>query len=335
MSIQSLGDLARAFALRQQNTALKNNIQDLNQELVTGMTSDIADHLGGSYSRLTSIERDLRVLDGFSVAIAESEQFTNVMQSRMEQVREIANQFSQDLIAADASNTLMIRDALADEGRQQFTTIVSMLNSQVAGRSIFSGDATDQPALVKAETLMAELEAVVAGATTAADVETALDTWFNDPAGFDAFAYSGSASPLSPFQVSETASVQVDIRANDPAFKAALQSTAMAALATSASVALPPEEQGTLFRRSGESMFAAERAVVAVQARLGLAEQTLAEWSVRTQTEITGTEFAKGALLKVDPYEAATSLETAQFQLESLYAVTVRLSQLSLVNFLR
>lgn len=333
MSIQSLGDLARTFALRQQSTTLKTNIQDLSMELSTGVTSNIADHLGGSYSRLSSIERELRVLDGFAVSITESEQFTTIMQSRMEEVRKIANQFAQDLIAADASDTGMVKDSIAEDGRHKFTTIVSMLNSHVAGRSIFAGDATNSPAVVSSEAILTELETVIAGATTAADLETALETWFSDPAGFDAFAYTGSPTPLAPFRVSESANVQVDIRANDPAFKSVLKSTAMAALATTS--ALPEDEQNLLLRKAGESMFDSERSMVNAQARLGLAEQTLSEWSVRTQTELTGTEFAKGALLQVDPFEVATQLEAAQFQLESLYAVTVRLSQLSLVNFLR
>jgi flagellar hook-associated protein 3 FlgL len=44
--------------------------------------------------------------------------------------------------------------------------------------------------------------------------------------------------------------------------------------------------------------------------------------------------FAKTGLLEIDPFEAATKLEEVQFQLQSLYSVTVRMSQLSLVKFL-
>ena len=335
MTINSLGDLARAFAMRQHSATLKQNIQSLNEELVTGTASDLTDHLGGSYARLTGIERELRLLDGYSVTISEAEQFTGLMQARLEQVNDIAGNFARDLIATDASSSVVTSETIAEEGRQQFETVVAMLNSQAAGRSMFAGDTTDRAPLVAGDLILAELETIVAGATTATDIETAVNNWFADPLGFDAFAYTGSNTALAPFKMSDTAEASVDIKANDPALKDVMKSFAMAALATAPGTTLPLTEQTDLYRQAGESMLAAERDMVETQARLGLAQELVDDWSVRNQTETAGLEYAKGALMKIDPYEAATELEAAQFQLESLYAVTVRLSQLSLVNFLR
>lgn len=335
MSVNSLGDLARAFALRQQNTNLKLEIQKLNQELATGMTSDLADHLGGSYARLTGIEKDLRVREGYGVAIAEAEQFTELMQARLEQIGEITTDLARDLVAADASNSTVTGETLSTDAELQFKTIVSMLNSQAAGRTMFGGDATDRAALVDGTTLFSELETVVAGATTASDIETTLDTWFSNPAGFDTFAYSGSTTDLAPFNLSETTQVDLDIRADNQVLKDVLRSVAMAALANAPGTTLPTDEQSALFRSSGESLLTTERDLIVTQAKVGLAQEQISNWSVRNSTEISGLKLAKGTLLKIDPFDAATELEAAQFQLESLYAVTVRLSQLSLVNFLR
>lgn len=335
MSVNSLGDLARAFALRQQNNVLKNEIQTLNQELVTGMAADLAEHLGGSYARLTGIERETRVLEGYSVMIAEADQFTELMQARLEQINDIAGDFANDLIAADASNSVVTGKILAEEGRMQFNTVVSILNSEAAGRTMFSGDMTDRAALLSGDEIMAELETVVAGVSTAADLELTLDAWFSDPAGFDSFAYTGSTTALAPFQMSDTTQVDVDIRADNPVLKDILKSLAFAALADSPATSLPVPEQSTVYRSAGEGLLTSERELIVVQASLGLAQEQIANWSVRNQTELAGQDYAKGALLARDPYEAASQLEAAQFQLESLYAVTVRLSQLSLVNFLR
>jgi flagellar hook-associated protein 3 FlgL len=46
-------------------------------------------------------------------------------------------------------------------------------------------------------------------------------------------------------------------------------------------------------------------------------------------------EIARADLVAIDPFEAATRMEAAQTQLETLYSVTARLSRLSLVDFLR
>lgn len=335
MTMNSIGDLARAFALRQQSTTIKQDIEKLNKELVTGMAADLNAHMGGSYARLTGIERELRLTDGYAVTISEAEQLTGLMQARLDQINTIAGDYARGLIASDASSSVVTSETIAAEGRQQFETVVSMLNSQAAGRSMFAGDTTDRAALLSGDQILAELETLVAGAATATDIETAVNAWFSDPLGFDAFAYTGSDTALAPFQMSETARAIVDIKANDPALKDVMKSMAMAALATAPGTTLTAPEQATLYGRAGESLLQAERSMVEVQARLGLAEELIADWSVRNKTEKAGLEYAKGALLKIDPYEAATELEAAQFQLESLYAVTVRLSQLSLVNFLR
>lgn len=335
MTMNTFGDMARAFALRTQNTQLKLDIQKLNQELSTGKAADLAEHLGGSYSRLTGIERDMRLLDGYRVSISEAEQFTELMQARLGQINEISSEFARGLIAGDASNSAASANALSEEGRVQFATVVSMLNSEAAGRSLFAGDTTDVTPVIDSDTFLAELETVVAGATTAADVEAALDAWFAAPGGYDSFAYAGSTTAIAPLKMSSTASVPIDIRADDDALKDVLKGLAMAAMAEAPGTSLSSEEKGTLFRNSGEALLSAENGLIGLQARLGIAQEQIDGWSVRNQSELAGLEYAKGALIAIDPYEAATELEAAQFQLESLYAVTVRLSQLSLVNFLR
>ena len=79
----------------------------------------------------------------------------------------------------------------------------------------------------------------------------------------------------------------------------------------------------------------AQQEVVGAQARVVIAQEQIEGWMLRTETEMVGMENARNSLLAVDPYETATRLEAAQFQLESLYTVTVRLSNMSLVNYLR
>jgi len=335
MAMNTLGDTARAFALRHQNTQLKKEIQTLNQELSTGKAADLADHLGGSYARLTGIERDQRRLDGYNVSISEAAQFTELMQARLGQINELSSGFARSVIAGDASNSAASALALAEEGRVQFSTVVSMLNSEAAGRNLFAGDRTDANPLVDAETMLSELETVVSGAATADDIETALDAWFSSPTGFDSFAYQGSTTAIAPLKMSDTAQVPLDVRADDPVVKDILKGLAMAAMANAPGTGLPPEEKGALFARAGTALLTAETGLVGLQSKVGLAQEQIEGWSVRNQSEKAGLDFAKGALLSIDPYEAASQLEAAQFQLESLYTVTVRLSQLSLVNFLR
>lgn len=335
MTFNSLGDMAQAFSLRHRNTVLKLEIQNLNNELATGKASDLADHLGGSYARLTGVERDIRVLKGYEINITEARQFTDVMQARLEQISNISSDFAGGLIVAAASSDRATGQAMANEAKFHFSTIVDTLNSQSAGRSLFAGDATDQAALADPDLILAELDTVLAGAASLSELETRIDFWFNDPAGFDAFAYGGSTNPIAAFKMSDAASVPVDIRANATEIKDILKSLTKALVSNSSDYGLTFEDQNTLRKHAAEEMMTGQEKLIGLQSNLGLAQEQVEQWSVRTQTERIGLDYARGALIAIDPFQAATELEAARFQLESLYTVTARLSQLSLVNFLR
>ena len=335
MTLNSLGDMAQAFALSRRNTEIKSDIQRLNLELSSGQTTDITRHLGGSYARLTAVERDIRLNAAYGMTIAEADQFVTAVQDRLEQISTLATDFTADLLAAQASHDAVTRDALTSEARMHFRTIVAALNSQSAGRVMFGGETTDRAALQDADTILAALEATVLGAADADEAIARIATWFDDPAGYDTVAYAGSGTPLGAFKMSDVASVAVDVRATDPAIKSILKGFAIASFATAPVLAFSSEEQGRMVRAAGESLLTDHGQLVNLQATLGLAQQEVDRWSAYTASERVSFDMAKGALLNIDPYRSATELEAAQFQLESLYTVTVRLSQLSLVNFLR
>ncbi|MCK5644400.1 MAG: flagellar biosynthesis protein FlgL, partial [Gammaproteobacteria bacterium] len=56
---------------------------------------------------------------------------------------------------------------------------------------------------------------------------------------------------------------------------------------------------------------------------------------VRNQAMSVVFELEHSAILSADPYETVTKLEALQGQLQTIYTVTARLSNLSLTNFLR
>lgn len=134
--------------------------------------------------------------------------------------------------------------------------------------------------------------------------------------------------------LSETEKVSLDIRANDDAIKAVLMNTALAVLADDPTLSLDVPRQSELFGLAGLALQSNQDQLTDLRARLGFTEERIEKISVRNQAEETSIEFARNALLEADPFRTATELENVQFYLQSLYSVTVRSSQLSLVNFL-
>ncbi|MBW4706997.1 flagellar hook protein [Roseobacter sp. YSTF-M11] len=334
MTSISLGDLAQSFMLQRRSVALRQDLSRLTDELSSGKVSDVRQVLDGNHNYLTDLERSLEVLDGYSVANSEAAYYTGAMQKALERVQEFGGALGLDLLLASGGPIGVVAGNPSDNARTQLQGMISSLNGDIAGRSLFAGTATDDVPLPDADVLIAQVLAVVAGQTTPEDIMTAAETWFADPAGFDTLTYSGSATALAPFALSETERVTLDVRANDAALKETLLHTTVAALADDPSLGLSVTQQSELFGLTGIGLQSNQDQLTSLRANIGFTEERIEMISARNQAEETSLEFARNALLATDPFETATELESVQFHLQSLYSVTVRSSQLSLVNFL-
>lgn len=334
MSSVSLGDLSQAFMMQRRSVALRQDMTRLTDELSTGQVSDIKEVLSGNHNYLSGLERSLETLQGYSVANSEAKYFTGAMQSSLDRVQDFSGQLGIDLLLASGGPVGVIAGSPSENAKTQLEGILNSLNTDIAGKSLFAGAATDQVPLESAETLLSELSIALVGQTTPEDIMTAAENWFADPAGFDAVIYTGSDTALAPFSLSDTERVSLDVRANDPTLKDMLMNAAVAALADDPALGLTVTQQSELFGTAGLALQSNQDQLTDLRSRIGFTEARIEMIATRNQAEETSTEVAKNTLLLADPFETATQLENVQFQLQALYSVTVRSSQLSLVNFL-
>ena len=154
MNSVSLGDLSQSFMLQRRSVSLRQEMSRLTDELSSGKVSDIKDVLSGNHNYLSALERSLDVLAGYSVANSEAAYFTASMQASLNRVQDFAGQLGLDLILAAGGPVGVIAGSPPENAATQLQGIVNSLNSDIAGRSLFSGTATDQPPLVSADTLI-------------------------------------------------------------------------------------------------------------------------------------------------------------------------------------
>ncbi|WP_209834210.1 flagellin [Ruegeria sp. HKCCE3926] len=335
MNITSIGDLARGMTLRTRATDIKTQIETLSYEMSTGRVQDVSGRLGGDYSQILDLDRSLARLDAFGIATSEAALFTDTMQLSLKTFGDSVGDMTASLLAYGTANQPVNHEQASQQAKNELDTMISALNTRVGGRSLFSGTATDVSPLQSSNDLLTALKSQLTGLATVADIRLAAENWFNDPAGFDAVIYQGSNGTLSPMQISENESVTLPITATDPAFKAALRDVAVAALATDSALALSPDQRTALFTQLGVDLANSQDATVKLRAKVGAAEARIEEAATRNSSTRTSLEFSRNELIAADPYETAAKLQTVQFQLESLYSVTVRNANLSLVNFLR
>ena len=96
-----------------------------------------------------------------------------------------------------------------------------------------------------------------------------------------------------------------------------------------------PAERAKLALASGEAAIAARDGLTSLRARIGLAEERIDHASTRIAAERTALEIARNDIVGADPYETATKLQEVERQLQTLYTMTGRMSELSLTNYLR
>ncbi|MEO1139056.1 MAG: flagellin [Pseudomonadota bacterium] len=334
MNELSIGDLAHTFMLRRQSAQLKQDLTRLSTELASGRTTDTSKHLGGRFAALAEFERDLTLLTRYSSTADEVKTQSSAMQAALGTVQSQVGDLAEVLTLGSAAGTSTDRATVAQEARASLGSIISAVNTRVAGRALFSGTEVSTPPLADAETLLTDLRAAVSGATTAADVLAAADVFFDTGGGFETGIYQGGTSDLSPFDLGAGETVTLSLRADDLAVRSVLKSVALSALADDPAFTLDDGESRAFLQAMAEGSLTGQDGITRLRATLGFAEERVETAAVRITAEMTSVEFARSTLLEVDPYQTATELESVQVQLETLYTITARSSRLSLVNFL-
>jgi len=334
-ALSSLGDLASLFRLQRQTGGIKSEVQNRALELSSGRKADLAGSLRGDWRGLASVEHRLGLASTERLAIAEARGFAQAAQTALGTMQGAADSALAAVLAVPAAPTLNAAERAGSVARHAFATAVGALNQDSAGRSVFAGDATDGPALAPAETMLADLETAIAGLTTAAEVTAAVEAWFDTPGGsFESTGYIGSGTSLAPFSLGDNRE-EIGTRADDPRLREMLKGLALGALVGSPAFAGPVSERERLSHTAGERLLEGQGAVTGLQAGIGDSEAAIEAAMARNGTETTALEHSRADLVNADPFEAATRLEAAQSQLETLFALTARISRLSLTDYLR
>ena len=332
MIYNSYGDLTTHSFLRNRNAELKLDLATLSQEVSTGKKSNLTEELGGDFTYLADIENNLNRIESQTVATNETKLFALSIQDNLARVQEGTQKMRDDVFSASATMTVTDASRFAVEAERQLDVAISALNGWAGGRSLFAGTATGTSPLNSTETLMTELISEVSGLTTADDVIQAVKDWFNDPAGFDTAMYKGSTTNISAVEVGDGQKVSLDLRADDPDLKSALQSFAILALVDETVLGFDEATQKDLARKAGMELSDSTDRLINVQADIGLMEAQLERVSTRNQASKTSLSLAFNEIVLADQYEVSSKLKSTETQLEILYTVTARSAQLSLVK---
>ncbi len=330
---------------RNTNAELQTRLSQAEQELSTGVKTDIYKSLGTAASEAlalnASLERDAAQIVSNNLLAGRLESMSGAIAAIRETV-----QPAMELALANGTSAGGTVDGLHGEARMALDALISQANATHAGMSLFSGTAHDQQALTPweiassttGEPPSAAFEAILAaGLETEADVTARIaeiDALFDNADGsFDAlFGFDSAATGLSA-SIGDGETVRLDVQANDPAFRDVVQGLAMLA-AIDATEISDSAAYGKWVAAASAKMTAGMEGLLDSQVRLDSAAARIETVNTRMQDRAVLYATRVDELVGVDSYQAATDITALETQLQASYAVTARLSQLSFLNFM-
>lgn len=336
-NFSSVGDLSRSFHMRLANLTMKYRIENLSKEATSGEKSDIAKYLSGDLTRLNFLDGNIKKIETYQKNASEAAALLAGKQSSMGSIQNIIANLPPTLLSeatTGSRETLLLR---ADSAGEDLNSIVRALNVDVAGRFVFSGTKSDTPPLSPSENILSELTAVINGLATTEDIMSSIDGWFNSPAGSGGFydhAYHGSETGVAQIPVSEVHILSDMTTASDGGFREILSGMATIALIFQEKERFSTDQIRYLIREAAESIFSGNAKMTEIRASVGVSEQAVSRSQTFNAAQRSTLLVSRSSIVSADPYEVAISLKEAEAGLENIYALTSRLSNLSLSKYL-
>ncbi|MEQ8824459.1 MAG: flagellar hook-associated family protein [Filomicrobium sp.] len=343
ISTHAIGESVRMNIMRSQE-----RIAEAQLELSTGRHADVGVAVGGQYASLSYLRQEreeMVVLDRSNSVLSTK---LGVTQDALEAMATSAQDFTAELLSAQGPSGPSVIKA---QGETRMTMLKDLLNTNFDGAYMFAGTNSGQPPMedyfanpTPASRASVEAAFLAEFGFTATDpaVETISDT---DMIAFLNGAYSdlfedpdwgtnwSSASDTKPtVRISSTETVDGAVSANDEAFRKL--ASVFAAATDLGTLDLNPNTFEAMAHWLAERTGQAVQDVSVVQAQVGTVEGRIADAVDRIQTQREVLDLRIGDIEGVDAFEASARVTSLLTQIETSYAVTSRIQQLSILNFL-
>jgi flagellar hook-associated protein 3 FlgL len=327
-----------------QTSRIETNVLSLQRELAkvqnqvsSGKVSNVFSGLEGEDARISiQLREAVQTKESFIETVQRTRLRTSVMDAGLLQLQEVANEMRTELIKQ--TDTLFVAELpiMNEFANNAIDRFASLLNTQVAGRFVFSGPATNTQPIIDANTLKTNFQGAVnttvnAGTNTAAQILTAADTHFNTNANWNNLNAQATTAENTVH-----ADVGLNISYGEMAHQEAFADL-FEVLNIFANVSINPGDEAeyrTLVdsaRGTVESAFDSINQMIADlgvdQARLDSIEQTHKDDIV-----VLGDQL--GNVEDVDSFEAVNLFQNLRSQIETSFQVTAATRNLSLANFI-
>lgn len=319
------------------------------KEVATGRLDDVGLALGGRAGQTVSLRQEharlQSIIDSNSIVTAR----LDATQAGLGSILEGAEAFLGALI--DARGGSGGPGMVEERAKAELASLINGLNATQNGEYLFSGINTDvrpvtdyfaEPAAANKQAVDAAFLAAFGVAQTdpaaadidAADLKAFLEGDFADL--FEGAQWSTAWSSASDQTIRSRISTVELIGSSATAQNAAVQKLAMTytMMADLGAAGLKREAYEALIDTAVSTMGEAIKGITDTRAQLGSSQSRVATASERMAIQMDVLATHIDTLEGVDPYEASTRVNALLTQIETAYALTARIQQLSLLDYL-
>ncbi len=295
-----IATFSQSNQLIQTNLRIQGNYAQTQLQVSTGLISDTYDGISDDANQLLNMESDFDELSTRNANAQVAFDRTEFMFDLLGGVIDVAQGYLSDLGAA-LTGLSVTADQIQQSAEAALDQIVGILNSQIGDRYIFSGsDISSKPVDVSA----------YGGATT--------------PSVADTSYYQGN-NYITSVEVTEGFTVNYGVTADNSALEELLRSLDL--------VITTPNDPATL-EEAIALLEGSLDGIATLKAGVAQDSNALSKVISRNEEELNLIDGVISSLTEVDLAEASVNLQQLETQLEASYAVTTRLLDLSILNYI-
>lgn len=331
-----VSNLASQMQMTRANGQTKQALNTAGQEVASGHKADLVAATNGDYGPLFALERTLMQLEQRAGTIQNASAKAAATQLNMANIQDTLAGYGVELLAAVDLGSQPQAFSIANSARGALDRMVSSLNADYAGQSLFAGAGVDGAAVTNAETMYNDITALTALAPDSTTAIAAIDDYFFNPAGgFMTGGFTGSALDAPGAEIADGEIVNYALRGDDLALRHALRNVALAAVAANGDHGGSNLDGMNMLREAAQGAVSTNGDLIDLREGLGAVEQQIDTAAARNTAQSSAFEINRNAILAADPYEAATRFQALEGQMEAIYLMTSRLSTMRLQNYLR
>lgn len=345
----SVSSLTLSSIMRSSVAASQSSLATAESEISSGTYADLGVQLGGTSGHLLSLTEQQNRLAAYTSANTTATTRLNSTAGALTSLQSAASSFLTSLTTASSNGGMTA--TLQASAKDNLKTLLSTLNTTVAGQAIFGGinsgqtpmtAYTSSPASANKQAVDSAFQAAFGTSQTsaaAASITGSQMTSFLNGSFANLFSassysstWSSASSQVQTTEISQSHTVNTSVSANDPVFRGLAQAYTMVSELTGSNMSA--DAQQAVVNSAVNVLTTAMSGLTNMQASVGISQNAIlsANDHITAQTNVLSSE-AQG-MAQVDPYQLSTKISSLQTQIEASYELTSSLHKLSLVNYL-